>query len=262
MTKKPSLTLIGAGNLGTSLVHSLHHAGYWINEVYSQELKNAQTLASNFPDSNPVSELDFSQSTSELFFLTTRDEEAIHLLAQLKLPPGSKLFHTSGSLPLSILDKKATSIGVLYPIQTFSKSKVIPFRDLKVCIESNNEPGLESLRSICNDMETEHLELNSEQRKVLHMSAVFACNFTNHLFILASEILKTKKLEFALINPLIQETIDKAFEIGPENAQTGPAKRGDETVIQDHLELLKDHKVARELYLLHTESIMSQVPEN
>jgi predicted short-subunit dehydrogenase-like oxidoreductase (DUF2520 family) len=167
------------------------------------------------------------------------------------------LLHTSGSTGLSALEGASTRIGVFYPLQTFSKIKSIDFRQIPIIIEANVPEVLAIIRAIADRLSEKVIELNSEQRKTLHIGAVFACNFTNHLFGLAQELLEQKGLDYELLKPLIAETLNKIEMNSPVSVQTGPAIRGDQATIQAHLKLLKHNPDLAELYVKLSQSIVN-----
>jgi predicted short-subunit dehydrogenase-like oxidoreductase (DUF2520 family) len=145
--------------------------------------------------------------------------------------------------------------GVFYPMQTFSKNKPVNFEDVPLCLEANTQKNLTFLKKIASIVSNRVFEVNSEQRKVLHISAVFVNNFTNHLFALASDFCKKEELPFDMLRPLIKETVDKLDILDPYAAQTGPALRNDQKTIAAHLKMLDDDQ--SKIYTIITESIQN-----
>lgn len=168
---------------------------------------------------------------------------------------GALLVHTAGSIPMSIWEGKTSRYGVFYPMQTFSKQREVDFRTIPFFIESNSSEDTELLKAIASVLSEKVYEATSEQRRSLHLAAVFTCNFTNHMYALAAELLKKYNLPFDAMLPLIDETARKVHELEPKQAQTGPAVRYDENVINKHLEMLADEPEMRELYQLVSENI-------
>lgn len=148
--------------------------------------------------------------------------------------------------------------GVFYPMQTFSKQRTVDFRQIPVFVESNSAADTQTLKDIASVLSEKVYEATSEQRKSLHLAAVFTCNFTNHMYALAAELLKKYQLPFEVMLPLIDETARKVHELEPCLAQTGPAIRYDENVINNHLQMLSDKPGMQELYRLISESIHQQ----
>ena len=129
-------------------------------------------------------------------------------------------------------------------------------------IESANDFTKRSLIKIASQLSKKVLQVDSADRKALHVSAVFACNLTNHLFTIAGKLLADKQLDFDLLKPLITETINKSLEIGSQNAQTGPAVRNDLVILENHMEYLADKPDYKEIYRLITQNIMDSYPDS
>lgn len=160
--------------------------------------------------------------------------------------------HTSGSISLSALQNK-TRKGVFYMLQTFSKDKLVNFQEVPFCLEATNENDLKTLETLAKLLSEKVYFINSEQRKALHVAAVFANNFANHCYQIAEEICKIHQVPFEILYPLIEETARKIKLLSPKEAQTGPAIRNDQQTIQNHLVLLNLHQ--QEMYTIMTKSI-------
>ena len=254
------ISFIGAGNVAWHLSQAFDHHQQPIEEVYSRSYKNADQLCGRLYHAKPKSDLDFSDSKAEVFFIAVSDDAIEEVLRVAEFPIGSTILHTSGTKSLDILiaHTKIGNIGVFYPLQTFSKSKAVDFRKTPICIEANStatEQQLEKLAfSICENV----CFYNSEDRKVLHLAAVFACNFTNHMLTLSKQIVEKEGLDFAVLKPLIEETISKAIANGPAKSQTGPAARNDQKTIAEHEKMLNDDGVLSSIYATITESILAR----
>ncbi|TAH17964.1 MAG: DUF2520 domain-containing protein [Cytophagales bacterium] len=233
------IALIGAGNVSSHLASIFTKKGHTITEIYSRKLQNAAALASSFAGVVPTDRLDFSESKAEFFLVSVTDNALENVLNQLVTLPNAIIAHTSGSHPLSIIPQ-STQAGIFYPLQTFSKSKEVNFEQIPICLEANNKHNLLLMRQLASSISHHIYEFDSEERQILHLAAVFSCNFSNFLFTISKHILEKNKKEipFDILKPLISETLEKAFEISPENAQTGPAKRADTAIIGKHLALL------------------------
>jgi predicted short-subunit dehydrogenase-like oxidoreductase (DUF2520 family) len=249
------LTFIGAGNVAWHLAQALEDAGHSIREVYSRDIRRARELAHHLYDAQAVHSLDFSGSQAETFVIAVPDDAVFDVLEDTIFPAGSIVCHTSGTLPLATL-KRITNRGVFYPLQTFSKSRPVEVSKVPVCLEASNTQTEEILVALAQSISKTVYLVSSEERKVLHVGAVFACNFTNHLLAISKQIVETEGLEFDLLKPLIEETLNKALAAtDPAAVQTGPAIRGDEHTIQQHLRFLKEDPLRQKLYKLLTESI-------
>jgi predicted short-subunit dehydrogenase-like oxidoreductase (DUF2520 family) len=163
--------------------------------------------------------------------------------------------HCSGSQPISVLNRYTKNCGVIYPLQTFSKKRDVDFSKIPVFIEANSTENLDILKNIAGIISEKVSVADSEQRQLLHISAVFACNFVNHLYSIAGELLKAENISFDVLKPLILETALKVQELQPFVAQTGPAVRFDKNIIDKHLSKLADAEEYRQLYEMISKSI-------
>ena len=230
------ITIVGAGNLAWSLAPALENAGHTLVEIYSQSLPNAESLASCLYDSKATNSLNFENSTAIVFIVAVPDDIIADVAKQIVLPADALVVHTSGSRPMEVLDYAEGLPGVFYPLQTFSKAKKADFSNIPICLECEDMVGLQMLENIALSLSNKVYTISSEERAVLHVAAVFANNFANHMFTLASDILNSEDLAFDMLGPLIQETAQKAIELGPAQAQTGPAIRHDRKTINSHIE--------------------------
>lgn len=259
MTKSPTVSVIGSGNLAWHLAPALDNAGFAVREVYSRNPVHAGELVERLYQAEVKATLDFSTSTSGLFVIATSDDAIQEVVREIVLPDDAILVHTSGGQPLSILSDAATpNLGVFYPLQTFSKVRKIDFNDVPVFIESANGTTEKMLMAMARAISKNVFKITSHERQALHVSAVFASNFTNHMLLLAQEIMKENSLSFDWLKPLIAETLTKSLTIGPENAQTGPARRGDFETLDRHMEFLNDNESAAEVYRLISQDIVDR----
>jgi len=251
MEKK--VAILGAGNLATLLSLELHRKGVEIVQVFSRTETSASLLA-NMLECCYVTKPEEITPDATIYLISVSDMAIEDVLS--KMDCNNKLVaHTAGSIPMNILSKFSENHGVFYPLQTFSKSRNVNFSCIPFCIEANtaeNEQILVELASlISNDVRI----ITSEQRKQLHLAAVFANNFVNHMYAIADEIIQQKDLPFDILYPLISETAAKIENITPHAAQTGPAKRSDMAVMQDHLSMLNDKPNLKKLYSSISDSI-------
>jgi predicted short-subunit dehydrogenase-like oxidoreductase (DUF2520 family) len=250
-----NIVILGSGNIATHLGRAFKMAGQDISQVWSRDISHASSLADTLAAEAIDNMFDLDRS-ADLFIIAVKDEAIREIALELKLSD-QLLVHTSGSTGLTALEGASTKIGVFYPLQTFSKIKSVDFRQIPIIIEANSPEVLLSIRAIADRLSEKVIELNSEQRKTLHVAAVFACNFTNHLFGLAQELLEEKGLDYELLKPLIEETLSKIEMNDPVSVQTGPAIREDQATIQAHLELLKHNPSLSELYTKLSQSIVN-----
>jgi len=244
---------IGAGNLATQLSKVFQKKGFKITQVFSRTEKSAKNLADSLSAkfTTSVSEID---KNADVYFVALKDSVINEVLLQIQI--GDKLLvHCSGSLPLSALDNYSENTGVFYPLQTFAKFRDVEFNEIPIFIESNSASNEELLYRIALEISDSVSVINSEKRKMLHISAVFACNFVNYFYTVGAEILKSKDIPFDVLKPLILETAKKVQEMAPEDAQTGPAIRFDENIINSHLNELKEFGDYQKLYRSISKSI-------
>jgi predicted short-subunit dehydrogenase-like oxidoreductase (DUF2520 family) len=247
--KGMSVSFIGSGNLAWHLAPALDNTDFPVREVYSKNKKHAAALADRLYQAAVKTSLDFSDSLSRIFIIAVTDDAIPEVAHEIVLPANAILVHTSGSQPLSILGYAATlNTGVLYPLQTFSKNKKIDFKEVPFFIESENTETERMLMAMIKALSKKVYRSTSNHRKALHVAAVFASNFTNHMLTIAQEILEHHGLELELLKPLIAETINKSLAIGPVEAQTGPASRGDLEILDKHMEFLNNDEAVAEIY--------------
>ncbi len=253
------VSFIGSGNLAWHLAPALDNAGYIVKEVYSRNPHHAEILVERLYQAEVKASLDFSTSDSNVFIIATSDDAIQDIVREIVLPDEAVLVHTSGSQPLNVLQFAATPhLGVLYPLQTFSKLKKVDFREIPFFIESSDQKTEHAVMPMANAISNKVQKIGSEERKALHVAAVFASNFTNHMLAIADDILQQNNINFDWLIPLITETINKSIALGPEEAQTGPAKRGDLEVLDEHLEFLRKQKSVAAIYKLVSQHIIDK----
>ncbi len=258
MSDKRTVTFIGSGNVVWHLSQGLAKAGHRIEAVYSRKKSNAQSLADLWPGCIATDQLDFSKSSSSLFIIAVNDQAIEELSEALAVPEQAIVAHTSGSVSIDVLSRFSKR-GVFYPLQTFTKGKETALSDIPFGIEASEEKVYHELSALALSLTKNVQSITSDQRKIIHIAAVFACNFTNYFLSVSEKILIKENLSLELLSPLVNETIRKAFEIGPEKAQTGPAIRGDEKIIQQHLDYLQNEPELQELYRLISERIEKEI---
>jgi len=248
-----NIVLLGSGNVATNLAKALKAKGENVVQIYSPYLLNAELLAVQI-NAEAIDNLSKVVSSADLYIISVKDD-AIEWVASQLTHVNGLVVHTSGITDIKALSAHLKQNGVFYPLQTFSKSKVVSFDNIPLCIEANDENELLILKQLASKLSNQVYELDGEKRKILHLAAVFACNFPNHLFALANEILEENGLNFNIIRPLISETADKVMDNLPEHVQTGPAIRGDETTINKHLGMLENKPELQHIYQTLSNSI-------
>lgn len=247
------VSIIGSGNVATHLAKALKTAQVQVLNVWSNRFENAQALAAQV-NANAIEELaDFASDNSDIILIAVKDD-AIEVVVDKLGGYRGIVAHTSGSVSLAVLNN-FENFGVFYPLQTFSKYKEVDFNKVPMCLEANNTATLAQLKSLASILSKQQSEVDSEQRKILHLAAVFACNFPNYLYGIAQQLLAEHQLDFDLIRPLIAETANKVQNDLPVNVQTGPAVRNDEQTLLKHEGLLAQHPEWLTIYKLLSEQI-------
>jgi predicted short-subunit dehydrogenase-like oxidoreductase (DUF2520 family) len=246
--------MIGAGNLATQLALGLHEKGIAVHQVFSRTIESARKLAQkvNAGYTNNLAEL---EKNADLFLIAVKDSAIPEILENLRIDENQLIAHTAGTVPMSILNGFTLNYGVFYPLQTFSKTRKVEFSEIPICIEANHPSNLLKLQFLAGKLSNTVRQINSEERKTLHLAAVFVNNFVNHFYAIGAELLHERKMSFDLLKPLIHETAAKIATMQPVDAQTGPARRNDQTIIQEHLKMLHDKPEFRKIYSFVTESI-------
>ena len=227
-----SVLIVGNGNVATHLYNRLEKEdNILLNKINSRNLK--------------------SIPKSDITILAVSDDAIAEVSKKID---NSFVVHTSGSMPLNEL-KNNSKKGVFYMLQTFTKDTTVDFSQIPFCLEAENKEDYQILESLAKMLSKRVYSISSEQRKILHVAAVFVNNFTNHLFKIGKDICDENNVPFEILHPLIQETASKILSVSPELAQTGPAKRNDEKTIKNHLNLLNQKQ--QEIYNILTDAIQN-----
>ncbi len=241
-----SIVIIGSGNVATCLGKLFKQYGVAILGIYSPTVSHAKNLAE-------ILETDYFLSIEEIptdadfYLLAIKDSSVEEISNQLQVD--GVVLHCSGATSIDVLNTHK-KFGVMWPLQTITKNSQLTPDSIPICIEGNNEMVTNEIEQLTNIISNKVERISFEQRKYAHLAAVFANNFTNHLYEMASQILENNGLSFDLIRPIILETANKIQHAIPNETQTGPAKRNDATSIEQHLELLKKYPEFRQLYEL------------
>lgn len=248
------IVFIGAGNVATHLGKHFIKSGHIILQVYSRTEASAQSLSKKLKCSFTT---DIKKITkgADIYILALKDDVIEQVVKNISFN-NSLLVHLSGSTSINVLKKTSANYGVFYPVQTFSKNKAISFKNIPLCIEANNQNSEKIIFALASSISDKVYKIDSGKRKILHLAAVFASNFSNHMYHIAENILKKEQLDLDILKPLISETAEKIKTQSPKVMQTGPAVREDKKVISEHLELLKDNKDFEKIYKLLTKSII------
>lgn len=244
------ITIIGSGNVAQHLIDAFSKSkSIEIVQVFSRSQKQLpKNLNTNKITHNWNTLLD-----ADLYIIAVSDDAISTVSKQLPFQ-NRFVVHTSGSTPISVLDTKNRK-GVLYPLQTFTKGKTVDFKRIPFCLEAEIENDYELLEKVAGSISDNIYKIDSQQRKALHVAAVFVNNFTNHLYQIGSEICYNNNIPFNILKPLILETAQKIETLLPKEAQTGPAKRNDVATINAHEQFLSEEY--QTIYKILTQSIQN-----
>jgi predicted short-subunit dehydrogenase-like oxidoreductase (DUF2520 family) len=252
--KEYRISFIGAGNVSGALSHQMHMSGFRIQKIVSRTGETGRSLARSC-NASWSSVYDFSDS-EDLIIVAVPDDKLPEILTLINCQDTTVVAHTAGSLGLDLFPASLKHIGVFYPLQTFSGNRIVSFSDLPFFLEASDSYSSKILKDIAESMGSKVHFIDTENRKLLHVAAVFACNFTNHMLTAAKEITQKAGFNFEILKPLINETVLKALEVGPEISQTGPAYRSDIGTIKRHIDLLSFSPELQGIYRELTMSIV------
>jgi predicted short-subunit dehydrogenase-like oxidoreductase (DUF2520 family) len=247
------IAIIGAGNLGTRVSLELCNQGVEIIQIYSRTVTSALTLGKLIGCSY-VTNPEKITPDADIYLISVSDLALSELLREVNF--NNKLVaHTAGSIPMEELKKYSNNFGVFYPLQTFSKYREVDFSQVPLCIEGNTPENEQILVDLASIISNDVRIISSGQRKELHLAAVFAANFVNHLYSIAAEIVQQNNLPFDILLPLISETASKIKNMTPLEAQTGSAVRNDKNIINEHLDMLNHNPNLKKIYSTLSEDI-------
>ena len=250
------ISIIGYGNVAQHLIQAFRqNTEISIEQVFVRENTNVLAHAEGF---EMIS--DWSQMVpADVIIIAVSDDAVAEVSAKILLK-NQLIVHTSGSVSFEEMSENNRR-GVFYPLQTFTKNKAVNFKEIPICIESEFSADLAILKKLANAISEKTYIINSQQRKALHVAAVFVNNFVNHLYQMGNEICEENQVPFEILEALISETAAKVQTLPPNEAQTGPAKRNDQRTIDAHLDFLKSDATKKSIYQLLTQSIQKNGKE-
>ena len=244
------VVIIGSGNVAQHLIKAFAKSDNI--DVIQAFSRNKESLE-NIIDSSKITTNFDDLADADLYIISVSDNAIAEVSHQLNIEK-KLVVHTSGSVDIIDLDDKNRK-GVFYPLQTFSKNKDVNFDTIPICLEAENNEDYKLLEKVAKSISNQVFNINSIQRKALHVSAVFVNNFVNHLYKIGNDICNENNIPFEILQPLILETANKITLLSPNEAQTGPAKRNDTQTINTHLQFLTDEN-QKEIYKILTKSII------
>lgn len=251
------VVILGAGNVASHLTRALLDSTIHVVQIYNRTLEKAETIAKpyNLAYTDKISEL----KKADLYIISTSDNAIEEVSYHIPFKD-TLVVHTAGSLGIDSL-KGHYRKGVLYPLQTFSINKGIRYEKIPFFIETEEENDFKRLEKMILKVSEKVSRITETQRAQLHLSAVFVCNFVNYMYSIGEKLVQEADLSFQTLIPLIDETCQKIHKTSPIKAQTGPAKRNDQNIIEKHLTMLKDEHSLSQLYALMTKNILKQQHE-
>ena len=245
-----SVVIFGTGNVAGNLIHAFYNSK---QVTLLQIVGRSKHTLERYRDQAKLSTNFENIEEADIYIISVSDD-AIASVAEKLLDKHGLVVHTSGATSMDSIS--SAKKGVFYPLQTFTKGRTLDFSNIPVCIEASDKKGLELLHKLGSSISGNVNEINSEHRKKLHLAAVFANNFSNHLFHISEQVCAAEGLSFELLKPLILETVHKLENLSPYEAQTGPARRKDTQSMEKHLELLSTNE-HKNLYTLLSEAIVN-----
>lgn len=249
------VSIIGSGNVAQHLImafQEIQKSGSKMElvQVYSRKKETLTHLL----DPNQITTAIENLSEADLYIIAVSDDAIATVSGQLTFK-NRLVVHTSGSVSLDVLDE-ANRKGVFYPLQTFTKNKLVAFSTIPICLEAENATDFQLIDVVAKLISNKVFAINSQQRRALHVAAVFVNNFTNHLYQIGNEICDENQIPFAILHPLITETAEKIITLSPALAQTGPAIRNDEKTIEAQKAFISDENQLK-IYKILTQSIQN-----
>jgi predicted short-subunit dehydrogenase-like oxidoreductase (DUF2520 family) len=254
MMSHTNISFAGAGRVSEALCKELFNAGFTIDKVASESATRGKPLA-DYCGAEWSSSLSFPYTTN-ILIVAVPDHRLLSVLTELKCSKETLVVHTAGSFGLDVFPENIIHKGIFYPLQTFSINRKVTFTDLPFLLEASDEGSSVALRELAESISKKVYFVDTEKRRMLHLAAVFVCNFINHMVTIGKEVASKTGFSLEILEPLIKETMAKAIDAGPENSQTGPAVRHDQNTIEKHLELLSYSPELQRIYKVMTKSIM------
>jgi predicted short-subunit dehydrogenase-like oxidoreductase (DUF2520 family) len=249
------IVILGAGRLAVNLSTAILDRGYEIVEVCNRTQSKGKRLAEKV-EARFIREPELITPDADLYIIAISDTAIPSVLNRIPKVKGL-VVHTSGSVNMDVFKGAFRNFGVIYPSQTLTR-QMLEFRDVPICIEANSAANLVRIKAFASSLSGFVYAINSDQRKILHLAAVFANNFTNFMYSISEELLNEKGMDFSLLYPIIRQTTENSLSGGVVKNQTGPAVRGDKETIGKHLELLSNHPDYKDIYELITRNIIKR----
>lgn len=253
------IVIAGSGAVAINLAYGIAANTRFQVEIAARNPIKAKDIADGLEIHAKVTSINKCDKQADLYIIAVTDKAIEEVYKELtkRISPDAAIVHTSGSTSIDVFGEDTPMVGVLYPLQTFSRNRIIDLRDIPFYLEADDERLKRVLIKLVEELEANWDWLESEKRKAIHVAAVFACNFTNYMLACANEVLQHEGLNITALKPLVEETISKALESeNPIAVQTGPARRNDNKTIFLHEQYLKSRPDLKDLYASISQKIM------
>lgn len=243
------ICILGSGNVAHHISKALYNAEHNIVQIYGRNSKTSKAVAKRCK-AKAIQDIKELYTKADFYIIAVSDDSINQVAKSIPFQLNKKqiIAHTAGSISIKSLSRTGVHFGSFYPLQTFSKSRRLSFNKIPMCIHGSGEYTIKKLTKLAKTISKDVRTIDDSTRKEIHLSAVFACNFVTHLVAEAETILSEAKVDRSILTPLIHETISKTIQQGASKAQTGPARRGDNKVIDSHIAMLKDKAAIQKLY--------------
>ena len=243
------ILLVGSGNLATNLALNINKKGYLISQIYSPNKTNAKNLAKKIKSEWTSNPKEIKQA--DITIIAIKDDEIKNVI---KILPKNPTAHTSGSTSINVFKGHLSDYGVLYPLQSFKKDIKINMKNTPFLIEANNKKFEKELIKLASSLSKTTEKVDSYKRRKIHIAAIFACNFSNHMLVIAKQLLEKENISYKLLLPLIKNSFTRIESTDPLMTQTGPAVRKDTKIIEEHLKSI-DEDEFKAIYKLISNNI-------
>lgn len=241
------VVIIGSGNLAEALARAVAESNLQLVQIYARNAERARTVATLAATRWTTQPAELADA--DIYLVAVSDRAVAEVAAALPLPAHACVAHTAGSVPLDVLPGSCAHRAVFYPMQTFTKGRRVDFAQIPIFLECDDEAFYPELEAFARQLSQTVIRADSARRAKIHLAAVFACNFANHMYVLGEQIARSAGLDFGVLKPLVRETAEKALDAAsPADVQTGPAVRHDLATQERHLRLLGDDMQLKEIY--------------
>ncbi|MDR2936283.1 MAG: DUF2520 domain-containing protein [Rikenellaceae bacterium] len=252
--QRTGVTVVGSGRVAGAFCRRLAELGKTGVQLLARNIETGRKIAD---ETGAVLRSVPQALTPSAIYIIAVSDRAIREATDTLISGDGLVVHTSGGCSLDEISPRIARRGALYPLQTFGSAQPIDFKKIPLFIETENAADFPELEGFARRLSGSVSACDSIQRQQMHVAAVFACNFVNHLYAVGQQLMERNGLDPELLRPLIEQTAAQAATGSPAALQTGPAVRGDRFVIERHLETLRDDPQWREIYSLLTDSIIN-----